>query len=174
MLNLLQGPADGGVGPVTLVQGFECFFQRLYQLFAVHHYGPLLGQLLLLAFNRLQAAHLVHGVTQKFLIPLGRRHSGLGLLEPFNGGPPRLKRVTHLRNLPAQPAESVDKPAMGGGIKEPVSFVLSMHLYELLADLAQQGNAHRLIVNEGTGPAISIDHAAQDQPAASVFDPRVA
>ena len=51
---------------------------------------------------------------------------------------------------------------MAGWIGQPHLFVLALHLHQQSAGAAQQCHTYRLIVDEGTRPAILADDATKD------------
>ena len=53
--------------------------------------------------------------------------------------------------------------AMGGGIEQAVLLELADDLHQPVADLAQQADAHGLVVDEGAAAAVGAELAAQQQ-----------
>src|SRR5579871_2996059 len=80
---------------------------------------------------------------------------GLGA-QSFQRSPPRAdfacKRFV--------PAEGVEQPAMRGAVEQPAIVGLAVNLDEPVAEIAQEGNADRFIVQESAGASVAGQCAA--------------
>ena len=61
------------------------------------------------------------------------------------------------------PAEGIEQAAVGGDVDQRAVGVLAVDLGQCAGDLAQQVEAHRLVVDGGTARAIGILDAADDE-----------
>ena len=137
--------------------------QRLAQSRAGHQEAALGGEGLLLARLRGEARQLVDRVAQELLVAArGIELVARGLLRLF-GGAQRVPCRGDLGRQGAVIAGGIEQGAVGGGIEQAAGLVLAMDLDQLVAELGQQADADRLVVDEGARAPVGAERAAQDQ-----------
>src|SRR5258708_14648794 len=83
---------------------------------------------------------------------------------------PRAPRLSEGGTLRVMTAIGVERLAMGPGIQQSALLELALHLHQQVAELLQQANACRLVVDEGAAAPIGADRAPHHQPLA--VDPK--
>ena len=79
------------------------------------------------------------------------------------GRAPLVPELLDGRGIVVEPAVGIEQPAVGRGIDQRARVVLAVDFHQRGAELLQRLHAHRLVVDEGPGPAVGELHAAQDQ-----------
>ncbi len=139
-------------------------------LLALHHAGAAFGELRLLTLLRIELLQLIGGVAQIIGIAGGALHIDAMGLQRRIGGLAGLPEGLQRGDVLVQPSESVEQPAMRGGIHEGALIVLAMDLDQSGADRLHGLHGDRLIVDEGTGAAVGELHAAQNHLAGIVVE----
>jgi hypothetical protein len=167
--------------PLRLAQGIldivlagklgRCRVQCFDKPFGMHQAGTLLGQFFFFARLRVQLRQFRQRMFQKF--PVLR-----GFLRTFGGRPrslgrlaPGLVGLTGLGHLAAQPAKPVEQGAMGRGVNQPARFELALDFDQRLANLAQQADTGRLVVDKGAATSVGAQYAPQHQLYAGIVQP---
>jgi len=137
--------------------------ERLDHLLAMHEEEPLLGEGCLLAGLGGQALELGKRVSQEFFVPPCRlalgREGGMGRKRCAPG----TVRCPHAIKEGRVAAEGVKCRAMGCRIDEPVLIELTLDLDEAVAELAEEADADRLVVDEGAAAPVRRQHPAQEE-----------
>ena len=131
---------------------------RLGQLLAVHQHRAHPGKLVFLARPGIEGGQLAGDVTQIALLRPGLRKRRLGRLDGGQGPAQRLMAphdfVAHI----VEAAVAVEGGAVGGRRHQAVAREPALDLDQGLADAAQQGDAHRLVVDEGAAASVGAEH----------------
>jgi hypothetical protein len=135
----------------------------LHHLLAVLQQGAALGQKRLLPRLGRQRLQLLDRMAQEALLGLGPPGLGQGVLLPTQRAAPGLPGLGAGGGQPLGAGIGVEHVAMGAGVEQPLGVELAMHLDQPGADLAQQADRHRLVVDEGAAAAVGADAAAQHQ-----------
>ena len=121
------------------------------------------GESIFFAFFRGKIGQFANGVAQPFFFALragdcfargGQAARGVAPGGPGAGGGAAFA---------VQSAESIQQPGMCGGVSKAHLFMLALHFYQGRAQTFEQGNTDRLVIDEGAGFAIGLQHAAQHQ-----------
>ena len=78
-------------------------------------------------------------------------------------GAPLLPKPRHRQRRLLQPSEGIEQHAVGGGVHQRAFVVLAVDFDQRRAQPFEGLRAHRLVVDEGAGAAVSELHPAQDQ-----------
>ncbi|AIJ96293.1 DNA repair RecN domain protein [Brucella melitensis bv. 2 str. 63/9] len=139
-----------------------CLIDIASDLFRFHHRRAAFCKFLLLARLRIKLGQLLHRGTQIIALTLGLLHAGAVLCKRAFRITPRLVAFAHQHRLCVKPAESVEKCAVQIGVDQRAVIMLAMNFYEPLAQIAQERNACRLIIDEDTRAPVPHLEAAQD------------
>lgn len=125
----------------------------------------MLGQFLLLAGARIQRVDLGAGMGQEIGIAARAFERLARLLERARGGLHRGMGGAHLARLRAQSAEGIDDGPVNRRVDQRTLVVLAVDLHQFRADVAQQLDRYRLVVEEGAGAPVGALNPPQDEPA---------
>ena len=121
------------------------------------------GERIFLAFFWGKVGQFANGVAQPFFFALragdcfargGQTARGIAPGGPGGGGGAAFA---------IQGTESIQQPGMCGGVGKAHLFMLALHFHQCRAQTFEQGNTDRLVIDEGAGFAIGLQHAAQHQ-----------
>ena len=129
----------------------------------MHQQRAALGQFGLLAGFDVHGIQLVDGMAQEFLFAARGFQLGRRLAACRRRMAPRAMQARDLRHIALQAAEGVEQQAVGRGLHQALVLELAVDLDKVLADLAHQRDADRLVVDEGPRPAVAAHRAPQDQ-----------
>ncbi len=129
----------------------------------MHETGARFGESGLLARLRRHGVQLGKGMAQIVLVRtgagelFGRSRTGEGYGSPLSPG----GALRHAFALIA--AEGVEQLAVGRLVEQSVLLELALYFHQHVADLAQQPDTCRLIIDEGAAAPIGAEHAAKDE-----------
>ena len=128
--------------------------------------GALVRQLLFLARLRVQPVQFRRGVFEIVAFGFGAAARLLQRLRLLPGIRQRVIGGAHGPDLFIMAAIGVQQTPVGPGVEQAAAVMLAVNLHQRLADLFEQADAGRFIIDEGAAAAIGVEGAAQDQFAA--------
>src|SRR5690606_26767080 len=170
--SLAEKAGRAGLGPLELPRGADERplggrdvargpARRLEQLLAAGEERPLLGERCLLAFLRIERRELLHRVAQPILFGAGPCELGLGRASRRRRVLPAPPRLADRRELGGVPPEGVEQRTVARRVEEAALLELALDLDQRVADLLQERDADRLVVDEGAAPPVGPEDAAK-------------
>ena len=160
-VGLLRNPFEraGGIAqPVfgTVVTGRLLFSltKRFQQLLAMHHHLTLLGEFCLLIGFRIDGVKFLDRMADEILVAFCGLSVHFRLFASFGGKPPGVERHRGIRHQILMPGKGIQQSEVRIWKQETLIVELTVHLDQRLADLFEETDADRLIVNERTRAAI--------------------
>ena len=132
-------------------------------LLGAHHLLAPVGERVFLAFLRRQRRELVDRGAQIVRLDAGRSDPGAEIGERRFRPPPGGVSHGDRFALPIEPPEGIEQRPVHGRLDHGAVGMLTVDLDQRRADLAEQHDRHRLIVDEGAAAPVGTLHAAQDQ-----------
>ncbi len=132
-------------------------------LLGAHHLLAPVGERVFLAFLRRQRRELVDRGAQILGLDAGRSDPGAEIGQRRFRLPPGGMGHGDRLALPIEPAEGIEQRPVHGRLDQGAIGMLTVDLDQRRADLAQQHDRHRRIVDEGAAAPVGALHAAQDQ-----------
>ena len=136
--------------------------KRPGEAFRVHQNGSLGGEGVLLRRPGVEGAQLLDDVAHVLLVGARALQCRPRVFQGARRVPHRVERRRDLLDLRLQAGVLIEKPAMIGGIEQQGEIVLSLHLDDGHAELAQERGGDRPIVGEGPASTVGRDHAPKD------------
>ena len=145
--------------------------QRLDQLLGMHQTGALLGQFLFLARPWVQLRKFLHRMFQELPVPRRLIREIGGFLCRFGCLAPGSMSLANHGRLAVQPAIAVQQGTVRCRVDQAARFELALDFDQCFADLAQQADAGRLVVDIGAAAPVGAQRPAKHQFAAGVVQP---
>ena len=148
--------------------------QGFGQPFGVLQQGAPLGEAILLALFGRQRLELGEVVAQQLLLlaARGEEPRGFGFVSPRRA--PVVPGLRQRRGPDRMLGEGVEDHAMIGRIEQPALLELALDLDQAVAELAQQPDTRRRIVDKGAAAAVGREQPAQDDRLAVAVEPGLA
>ena len=133
------------------------------QLLGVHQQAALFVEPRLLAGARVEGIELLDRMAQEGLVPARRRQRLRRPVTRRAGLAPLGPQGRHAARRPGAAAVGVEQGAVAGPVQQAALLELSLDLDQRIAELAQQTDRDRLVVDEGPATAVGAEQAAQHQ-----------
>lgn len=157
-----QCSVDLGFGSTVTRQRLLSFVKGANVLLGLHHQLPRLGKLLLFIGFGCKLAQFGNGMFEIIALGFSLGHERAVIFQRRSGIARRAPQGRNSINLPLQATKRIQQPAVGRNVNKSAVGMLAMDFHQFRRHLAQEVQAHGLVVDCGTARPIGVLHPADD------------